>query len=272
MRIKKYLLFLLVIIIASINTVYADECYYTGSGLFITYNTGKTKEVTIKKIGMKIISDTEAIQNWYSGAGCNAYVGTGAEKECVTPYNGNKNTCPPYVVVDDNKSGINSYEAYAFDNATEAQKWVTKINGFSKHTARMTTYRPGMTKEEFEKMLVQDLGNIDNPLDPGGTDAKVDCSIFGSKNDKDSIAYLVNEIMNYFRIIVPTLIILYGTIDFFKAVVSKNAEEKKKHQTKFIKRLIAGMIVFLAPFLVNIIMGLADMIWSYGTPCSMQYK
>ena len=172
-------------------------------------------------------------------------------------------------MLDDNKSGINSYEVYAFATASEAQTWVNKINGYSKHGGYYSTYQPGMTKEQYEKMLVIDLGDIDGPLNAGGTDAKVDCSIFGSKNDKDSIAYLINEVMSYMRIIVPVLIILFVTIDFLKAVVAKNAEDMKKHTMTFVKRIIAGLIVFLAPVVVNVVMQLADMVWSYGTPCQM---
>ena len=266
MKTKKYFLFLLLIMIFSINAVYAEECYYTGNGLFVIYNGSNSKEVTIKKIGMKLENDTEEILN---RGNCSASIGSGGSKECMTPYTANKSQCPPYIVVDDNKKGINSYEAYAFATATDAQTWANKINGYSKHAARVSTYQPGMTKDEFEKMLVTDLGNIDDPLEVGGTDAKVDCSIFGSKNDKDSIAYLVNEVMSYMRIIVPVLIILFGTIDFLKAVVAKNAEDMKKHTMTFVKRIIAGLIVFLAPVVVNVVMQLADMVWSYGTPCQM---
>ena len=266
MKTKKYLVFLLFIMLLGINTVSAEECYYTGSGFFARYNTTKSKHVTIDKVGMKLENDTE---NFLNTSNCKKTIGSGANKECIPEYSGAKDKCPEYLVLDNNKSGIDSYEVYAFTTISEAQTWANKISGFSKHSGLVATHQTGLTKEQYEKMMVTELGNIDDPLEVGGTETKVDCSIFGSKNDENSIAYLVNEVMNYMRIIVPVLIILLGSIDFFKAVVSKNAEDMKKHQMTFVKRIIAGIVVFLAPILVNIVMYLADMIWSYGTPCSM---
>lgn len=94
-------------------------------------------------------------------------------------------------------------------------------------------------------------------------DGSVDCNeIFGSRNDPNSIAYLVNEILLYPKYIVPILLVLYGTIDFFKAVTAGKEDEMKKAQMTFVKRLIVGVGIFLVPLFINFIMWLADIAWS----------
>ena len=97
--------------------------------------------------------------------------------------------------------------------------------------------------------------------------------LFGNPNDDGdkfdpngdeaaSIRYLMNQILGTVRIIVPILIILLGTIDFAKAVLAGKEDNMKKAQSTFIKRLIAGLAVFLIPTFINIIMGLADIVWA----------
>ena len=86
-------------------------------------------------------------------------------------------------------------------------------------------------------------------------------AIFGSKSDPNSISYLVNEILQYPRYLVPALLVVLTSIDFFKAVIAGKEEEMKKAQSTAIKRLIMGVLVFLVPVMVNIIMWVADIAW-----------
>lgn len=91
----------------------------------------------------------------------------------------------------------------------------------------------------------------------------IDCDgIFGSKNDPDSIRYLLNEIIKYPRIIIPILVIGLGTMDLAKAVVASKPDEMTKAQKTFIKRCIVGVVAFFIPTIMNIIMYLADLVWN----------
>lgn len=67
---------------------------------------------------------------------------------------------------------------------------------------------------------------------------------------------LVKFVLNVICVIVPIVMIVLGTIDLFKAVVASKEEEIKKRQNTLITRLIAGIIVFLVPAIVTLIMGL----------------
>ena len=93
--------------------------------------------------------------------------------------------------------------------------------------------------------------------------SSVNCNtIFGSKNDPESIRYLVNDILKIPQIAVPILIILLGTIDFGTAVISSKEEGMKKAQTKFITRIFIGVCVFLVPVIMDVLMALADIVWA----------
>lgn len=99
-------------------------------------------------------------------------------------------------------------------------------------------------------------GNLINILD-------VDCKgIFGDKNNPDSLSNLINEILQYPKIIVPILVIVLGILDLGKAVIAGKEDEMKKAQKTFVKRLILGVVFFFIPVIVNIIMWLADIVWN----------
>lgn len=67
---------------------------------------------------------------------------------------------------------------------------------------------------------------------------------------------LVRFILNIICIAVPIIMILMGTIDLFKAVTAGKDDDIKKKQKALITRIIAGVLVFLVPTIVMLIMSL----------------
>ena len=65
------------------------------------------------------------------------------------------------------------------------------------------------------------------------------------------IARLVIRII---QIAVPFVLIIWGSLDFFKAVIAGDEKEMKQKRKPFVSRLIAAIIVLLLPTLVNVIM------------------
>ena len=66
------------------------------------------------------------------------------------------------------------------------------------------------------------------------------------------IAYTVIRII---QIAVPFALIIWGSIDFFKSVVAGDEKEMKQKRKPFIQRLIAALVIFLIPIIVNLIIG-----------------
>ena len=89
----------------------------------------------------------------------------------------------------------------------------------------------------------------DNNLNGGDCNKE---AIFGSKSDPNSISYLVNEILQYPKYIVPALVIVFTTIDLFKAVMAGKEDEIKSAQKLAIKRVVYAVLVFLVPWIVNV--------------------
>ena len=180
--------------------------------------------------------------------------------------------CPQYIVyrrkertlwaASDGIFGFNNYsEAKAFQEASDKKNMNAWFVGYTNQDGSK------INEEELENRVAENVATIKEnvikySVENSGTDVEVNCDeIFGSKNDEESIAYLVNEILKYPRYIVPVLLILFGTLDFFKAVIAGKEDEMKKAQKTFIKRVIVGVAVFLIPVIINALMWLADIAW-----------
>ena len=76
------------------------------------------------------------------------------------------------------------------------------------------------------------------------------------------IAYSVVKII---QIAVPFALIILGSIDFFKAVVAGDEKEMKQKRKPFVQRLIAALVIFLIPIIVNLIISTFFADNSFGT-------
>ena len=68
------------------------------------------------------------------------------------------------------------------------------------------------------------------------------------------IIIIAKIVLNVIRILVPIALIVLGSIDIGKAVIAGDEKKIKEAQKPFVKRIIAAIIVFLIPWLVDIIM------------------
>ncbi len=69
----------------------------------------------------------------------------------------------------------------------------------------------------------------------------------------DYVGYYVSLIYFAIRICVPILLIIVGMIDMGRAIVSKKEEDVKKAQGLLLKKVVLGIIVFLLPYFVELV-------------------
>lgn len=66
---------------------------------------------------------------------------------------------------------------------------------------------------------------------------------------------LVSLIVNIIKIGTPIILVILGMMDMFKAMTAGKEDEIKKAQGLFVKRLIAGVLVFLVFVIVELLFG-----------------
>ena len=67
------------------------------------------------------------------------------------------------------------------------------------------------------------------------------------------IFQLVRIVVLIIQIAVPFVLIVLGSIDFFKSVVAGDEKEMKQKRKPFVQRIIASVVIFLIPFIVSLI-------------------
>lgn len=68
---------------------------------------------------------------------------------------------------------------------------------------------------------------------------------------------IVHLIVVAIQVVVPILLIIWGMLDFAKAIIGQDEDKIKAGQKTFIKRLIAAVIVFLIVTIVQLAINLA---------------
>ncbi|MDD6323316.1 MAG: hypothetical protein PUA73_01750 [Bacilli bacterium] len=84
----------------------------------------------------------------------------------------------------------------------------------------------------------------------------------------DGIGNLVSLIVKAIQIVVPILLIIWGMLDFAKAIIGQNEDKIKEGQKLFIKRLIAAIVVFLVVTIVQLAITIAASINGEGNQAS----
>ena len=80
------------------------------------------------------------------------------------------------------------------------------------------------------------------------------CSSIIDEDLKD----LLKKILIIFYLVGPILVVIFGSLDFTKAVVASDEKVMKKAREAFVKRLIALLLLLLSPEIVNLLVGLID--------------
>ena len=65
---------------------------------------------------------------------------------------------------------------------------------------------------------------------------------------------LIKIVIRIICIAAPFALIIFGSLDFFKAVIAGDEKEMKAKRKPFIGRLVAAIIILLLPSIVNLVM------------------
>ena len=84
-------------------------------------------------------------------------------------------------------------------------------------------------------------------------------ALLGDKKNTESVAWLVQKLLDYLKILGPVLVVILSSVDFATAIVSGNDDTMKKAQKKLITRLIAAVLLFLIPTVVQILLDVFGM-------------
>ena len=106
-----------------------------------------------------------------------------------------------------------------------------------------------------DAIQLSDVSNNINIL-ANNTTQNFDCdgsnSLLGNPSDENSVAWLLQQIFNFIKIIGPILVIVLSSIDYAKVIIQSDDESMGKANKKLIWRLILAGLLFFIPLLIQV--------------------
>ncbi len=167
-------------------------------------------------------------------------------------YSSSKATCPTqiYRCVVKNKNGY-SYELSTSQSSCSKDELST-IDG-QQNGSNYASGAFGDPNGDNSNNSDVSLDELRDDLNSFGNES--DCeSLLGDPEDKESVAWLVQQILNYIKILGPILIVILSSVDFAKAIFSSDDDTMKKAEKKLMIRLVLAVMLFLIPTLVSVLL------------------
>ena len=86
--------------------------------------------------------------------------------------------------------------------------------------------------------------------------ATVSCGSELVKNIPSALPKVISILYNILQVSVPILLVIMGSVDLSKGITAGKEDEMKKGQQLFVKRLVAGVLVFLVFIVVKLLISL----------------
>lgn len=162
-----------------------------------------------------------------------------------------------------------SYHMMSNCNNMPSHIWYTTINGRKKFypydptgTVGAAVYSAVLQPNEYCESNVYSSDGI-SPV-PGDLDVPVD---FGDEVEGDCQGLLGEDLLNdisdvftYIRIAVPILVIVLGSVDFAKIILTDDQQEMKKAWGRFAKRCVIAVAIFFVPTIIMYLLSFIDKI------------
>lgn len=123
-------------------------------------------------------------------------------------------------------------------------------------------------KNYFDKDKEVDKDFKEDDEKHGGNDGVTLVDDYCSNDDFKKPFIFIGKIFSIIKILIPILIIIFGVIDLFKAVIGSKDDEIKKSVRSLMFRAIAGVVIFFVPTIIHLVFLLIDDWQSYETTYS----
>ena len=149
-----------------------------------------------------------------------------------------------------NYSGDNVYILAKTTKKTKTNKKTTKK---TKKANKKTTKKTKANKKTTKKKTV--AGDSDNSDDSSD---QTNPAVTGGASCTD-VRDLIHEYWSYVMVLVPILLIVMITLDFFKALAKGDSDSIKKAGSDAVKRTVAAVVLLALPALLGVIFNLVGL-------------
>lgn len=241
---------------ATVELPDANDYYKT----FLYYHIYHLKypDLTDNNINLGKLKEEKKVEGTYKNNMQLMYFNSDGSKKHVDFPNTKKNfssdTCPKYIfIVANDVWGGQNYKVYIGDD--EEKTFIeSKVNENSKKNYLIVGTEYNYKAEDADS-------SEDNQEDTDydtceGMLGKIDPST--KKYNEGTTGYLLQEIFGYMKIAAIVSVFIFSVVDYAKALIQQDDQAFKTANTKTIKRIIYGVVFFLLPIIVDLILTIID--------------
>ena len=81
------------------------------------------------------------------------------------------------------------------------------------------------------------------------------CSFLGDPSDSESVAWLLQKVLDFIKVVGPLLVIVLSSFDFMQVILNGSDDSFAKAKNKLITRLILAALLFFIPIIVEALLG-----------------
>lgn len=100
------------------------------------------------------------------------------------------------------------------------------------------------------------LNESNSSISTGAEKYKECVDVLGDPTDSKSVAWLLQKLFNYIKVLGPILVILFSALDFTKTILASDEEAMKKAQKRLGIRLICAVGIYFLPIIITLILNI----------------
>lgn len=105
----------------------------------------------------------------------------------------------------------------------------------------------------------------DSGIDLDQYDKEQTCeTLLGDPEKEDSVAWLLQHVLNILQIVGPLLVVILSSIDFAKVIMNNDDDAMKKAGKKLGIRLVLAGALFFIPTIVNVLLNVFGIMGTCG--------
>lgn len=245
----KYLLFSFVILLIAFNNTNAETCTYSGTvdGAEFTYKCSISAENPVKSMACSFVTDANILYKKYENGTISSSNSSNTYKMKIADYLENDEVdCSnvPSLKFDIGVTSLQEIHVYNIGaNISGGIASSVNSDGVADYTyAGTSTFR-----------LINNSGNTGTVVEEEETEFSTSNFCTGAI---EGAFTTLGWVFFFIKILIPIILIVFGSIDFGKAILSSKDDEIKKSAKTLVMRSIAGIIIFFIPTLLNFVVEL----------------
>ncbi len=192
-----------------------------------------------------------------TGGNCHDIYYTGTDEDLV-PQNPTPSvsgaSCGTY---DNSINAIrNLYSQIASSSGSDVGSLYTQVD---QETLKVQAYCQGVMEVlDWSNDCVKTCASLGEDLSKAKTDNNITVTpaTSNSCNFSERLTAWIFKILSWVRYIIPAILVVLSVLDFIKAIASDSEEEIKKVTGRFVKRLIASVIILVLPAILEFLLGI----------------